>query len=345
RARLWLLALAPMIVLVIYLIIAHHLNQNRLTFPIYVPLAMTFFLLMTTYATHERPRPGGFYRFLYRLFDLEAYLPWSYAHRRKTVLHGRIRDMVATIGSSHSLENIFRRLSEILQCPVVLMNREKLALQTGSTPEIVAFPRAVLSTIDRMVVAHEITRALPDLHVLMTRHKVAAIVPFHPRSRAANWMLLGEGFSEQVYTPVDFDEVKRLFDQLADHLLDEQMHMRAELNQARRETQELHRQIADAAQHLEIVNKQLAERDIARRKSPPTSAAEPTELDAAMQEIATNRKTLADFVADVERRMITDALERCGGNQSKAAEYLGIRPNTLHYKMQRYGLHNHNKSD
>jgi hypothetical protein len=279
------------------------------------------------------------------LFDLESYLPWSKAYRRKTALYDRIRNMITGIGDSGSTRNIIRRLSDVLQCPVVLMNREQLAVQTGPKQEIETFPLAALPPIDRIVVAHEITRAMPDLYALMTHHKVAAIVPFHPHSRAANWMLLGEGFSEHVYTPADFDEVKRLFDWLADHLLDEQMHMRAELNQARRETQELHRQIADAAQHLETINKQLAERDIAHRKSPPTGAAEPTELDAAMQEIATSRKGLADFVADMERRMIVDALERCGGNQSKAAEDLGLRPNTLHYKIQRYGLHDHKKSD
>jgi transcriptional regulator with GAF, ATPase, and Fis domain len=72
----------------------------------------------------------------------------------------------------------------------------------------------VLPSIDRIVVAHEVARTTPDLHALMARHKVAAIVRFHPHSRSA-----------------------------------------------------------------------------------------------------------------------------------KAAEYLGLRPNTLHYKMQRYGLHNHNKSD
>ena len=338
RARLWLLALAPMITLVIYLIIAHHMNWNRLTFPIYVPIAMTFFLLMTTYATHERPRPGGFYRFLYRLFDLESYLPWSKAYRRKTALYDRIRNMIASIGDSGSTRNIIRRLSDVLQCPVVLMNREKLAVQTGPKQEIETFPLTALPPIDRIVVAHEITRAMPDLYALMTRHKVAAIVPFHPQSRAASWVLLGEGFSEQVYTPVDFDEVKRLFDRLADHMLDEQMQMRAELTLARRETQELHRHIADAAQHLEMINRQLAERDSARGKAPTSNTPAAAGLDAEVQEIAASRKTLADYVADLERSMIVNALERCGGNQSKAAEYLGLRPNTLHYKIQRYGL-------
>ncbi|OGI62127.1 MAG: hypothetical protein A2W18_01950 [Candidatus Muproteobacteria bacterium RBG_16_60_9] len=338
RARLWLLALSPMILLVIYMILAHHMGWRRLTFPVHIPIVVTFFLLMTTYATHERPHPGGFYRFLYRLFDLESYLPWSKAYRRKTALYDRIRNMIAGIGDSDSTKSIVRQLSDVLQCPVVLMNRERLAVETGQARELAEFPRAALPPVDRLVVAHEVARDLPDLRSLMAHHKVAAIVPFHPHSRAASWVLLGEGFSEQVYTPVDFDEVKRLFDRLADHMLDEQMHMRAELTLARRETQELHRHIADAAQHLHAIEKQLAEHKNARHENPPPSTADAAGHDAVAQEAATSRKSLADYVADLERRMIINALERCGGNQAKAAEYLGLRPNTLHYKMQRYGM-------
>lgn len=338
RARLWLLALSPMILLVIYMILAHHMNWHKLTFPVHIPIVVTFFLLMTTYATHERPRPGGFYRFLYRLFDLESYLPWSNTRRRKAALHNDIRNMTDNIGNAGSTRHIVRRLSEIFQCPAVLINREQLAVETGSSRDIAAFPRAALPSIDRIVVAHEVARTTPDLHALMARHKVAAIVPFHPHSRGANWMLLGEEFSEHVYTPADFDEVKKLFNRLADHLLDEQMHMREELRQAQREAQELHRYLAEATQQLEKINKELAERDVAQREGLLTGSAETTQLDKAVQELTASRKTLADFVADVERRMIIDALQRCSGNQSKAAEYLGLRPNTLHYKIQRYGL-------
>lgn len=338
RARLWLLALSPLILLVIYMILAHHMDWRKLTFPVHIPIVVTFFLLMTTYATHERPRPGGFYRFLYRLFDLESYLPWSNARRRKTAFHNQIRNIAANIGSSGSTSDIVRRLSEIFQCPAILTNREQLAVETELSREIAAFPRAVLPSIDRIVVAHEIARTTPDLHVLMARHKVAAIVPFHPHSRGANWMLLGEGFSEHVYTPVDFDEVKKLFKRLADHLLDEQMHMREELRQAQREAQELHGHLVDAAQQLEGINRQLAEHHVTQRERPQTAAAEFAQIDHDAREIAASRKTLAEFVADVERRMIVDALQRCGGNQAKAAEHLGLRPNTLHYKIQRYGL-------
>ena len=40
----------------------------------------------------------------------------------------------------------------------------------------------------------------------------------------------------------------------------------------------------------------------------------------------------------MEREIIYQVLEEAHGNQRKAARLLGVRPNTLHYKIQRMGL-------
>jgi DNA-binding protein Fis len=50
------------------------------------------------------------------------------------------------------------------------------------------------------------------------------------------------------------------------------------------------------------------------------------------------RKSLDECVADFEAELIRRTLEQCGGNKSKTARLLGLRPNTLHYKMVRHGL-------
>jgi two-component system response regulator AtoC len=47
---------------------------------------------------------------------------------------------------------------------------------------------------------------------------------------------------------------------------------------------------------------------------------------------------LADTLADVERRKIMDAMEKCGGNQTRAAKMLGISRNTLLARLDSYGL-------
>ena len=48
--------------------------------------------------------------------------------------------------------------------------------------------------------------------------------------------------------------------------------------------------------------------------------------------------TLADALADVERRMIADALRRHSGNISRAARELGLTRRGLYLKLERYQL-------
>jgi DNA-binding NtrC family response regulator len=48
--------------------------------------------------------------------------------------------------------------------------------------------------------------------------------------------------------------------------------------------------------------------------------------------------SLASAVAELERQRILDALEQCGGNQTRAARLLGISRNTLLARLDEYGL-------
>ena len=83
------------------------------------------------------------------------------------------------------------------------------------------FPREALKLVAHIIVANEIADSEPELHALMKRHKVGAIVPFNSHSAtSAHWMLLGEHFSDQVYSPLDFRVVESLFDKLAERFTD-----------------------------------------------------------------------------------------------------------------------------
>jgi transcriptional regulator with GAF, ATPase, and Fis domain len=68
--------------------------------------------------------------------------------------------------------------------------------------------------------------------------------------------------------------------------------------------------------------------------SPPTAA-------AALSAVPTSSPqniTLADALADVERRMIADALRRHNGNISRAARELGLTRRGLYLKLERHSL-------
>ncbi len=49
--------------------------------------------------------------------------------------------------------------------------------------------------------------------------------------------------------------------------------------------------------------------------------------------------SLREFLANIERSLILDTLERTKGDQKKAAEILGLKYTTLHEKIKRYHIY------
>ena len=49
-------------------------------------------------------------------------------------------------------------------------------------------------------------------------------------------------------------------------------------------------------------------------------------------------RKLGDTVGELERRMVAEALQRAGGNQSQAARMLGLTEQSLRYRIRKYGL-------
>ncbi len=63
----------------------------------------------------------------------------------------------------------------------------------------------------------------------------------------------------------------------------------------------------------------------------------PRDLEGRPPRLRVGRgRRLADVIADVERQMVRETLERCGGNQSRAARELGMTEQSLRYRLRRY---------
>ncbi len=75
-----------------------------------------------------------------------------------------------------------------------------------------------------------------------------------------------------------------------------------------------------------------------KRTSAPTTPSSPISTLASMPTNALQNVTLADALADVERRMIADSLRKHGGNISRAARELGLTRRGLYLKLERYQL-------
>jgi DNA-binding protein Fis len=329
KNSLMLVGVIPSALLVILVVSLQHFGIRIFNTTVTLPLTVTFFLAVTAYATHQ-----------YRLFDIKFFIPWSKVRQRKTAFYERIKAVIAEIADMSSVHRIVQSLSAALHCPVVLVGGPQPVLaMAGEALGVARFPVDELKKIDRIVVANEIVEAMPATHALMKRHKVAAIVPFHPHSAAAaSWMLLGEAFSEQVYSPLDFKVVENLFARLADHFLDKQLLLRSQLADAREEIHILHHRLATAWEQMETLRKKIGTLQQDDRSLRAHNAELVHRQLAAMKsEGWTNgakNQTLEERVAGFETRLIAEALEHCGGDYSRAAEVLGVPLFTLHQKVR-----------
>ena len=64
-------------------------------------------------------------------------------------------------------------------------------------------------------------------------------------------------------------------------------------------------------------------------------------LESLVSEMIERRIYLGEAVNEFERKFIQSALTKTGGNQTKAAEFLGVHRNTLSRKIVQHKLNGH----
>jgi hydrogenase-4 transcriptional activator len=99
---------------------------------------------------------------------------------------------------------------------------------------------------------------------------------------------------------------------------------------------EIQRVVARAEDGTIITPEQLSPE--LKRTSSPTTPTSPASTLASMASATLQNVTLADALAEVERRMIADALRRHGGNISRAARELGLTRRGLYLKLERHEM-------
>jgi DNA-binding NtrC family response regulator len=86
-----------------------------------------------------------------------------------------------------------------------------------------------------------------------------------------------------------------------------------------------------------VINPEQLSPELKRTSSPISSTTAVSTL-ASMSASSLQNITLADALAEVERRMIAEALRKHGGNISRAARELGLTRRGLYLKLERYDL-------
>lgn len=278
KNRLMVIALVPTGLLVTAVITIQHVGLKTFNATFTLPLAITFFILVAAYATHQ-----------YRLFDITFYVPGSKVRARKTAFYRRIRTLIAEIADLDSVNAAVNRLADTLQCPVSLIGGKKSVLAAGEARYMTEFPQTELRESKQIVVADEIADTQPQTHALMRRHGIAAIVPFsRPTSRnASGWLLLGNTFSEQVYSSLDFHLVEQLFDKMAELFVDKLLTVRSQLAGTNRQIHVLRGQQQTLAMRLARLtgeNRKLRDLNTRLLKEQPGDSLGPAEaaLDAPL---------------------------------------------------------------
>jgi DNA-binding NtrC family response regulator len=101
---------------------------------------------------------------------------------------------------------------------------------------------------------------------------------------------------------------------------------------------EIQRTVARAEDGAVITPEQLSP-ELKRTSSPTTpSAASIAAIPTSSNLQSAGPGTLAEALAEVERRMIADAMRRHGGNISRAARELGLTRRGLYLKLERHDL-------
>ena len=341
RNRLWLLALLPTGALLVYLIVANHFGAAKITSTIYVPIPMTIFLVVATYATYHK-----------RLPDLAFFIPGSRVRRRKAALYDRVQKMIAEIGRTRLDDELAENLARTFCCPVAIIDRDMPSLNAvNDAPAraendnlLAQFPPETLHKVNQIVVVDEIEESDPKLYEIMKRYNVEAVVPFKisPRDPIC-WVLFESPFVEAVHTPRDFKYLEMLFERIEASLLENVSPLRAQLGEATGKLERVKRQLAVSWHELEDLRRKVGLAESERYQlslhtdSPSIDHLQALESEVP-GEIVSGEQSLWRYLREREAIIVKAALKSCGGDKTRAARLLGVESQVLCRLIERHGL-------
>jgi hypothetical protein len=336
--RLLLLGFVPPVALALIVIGLQRFGFQGFNASVTLPLTSTVLLLLVAYALYRQ-----------RLIDPAFYIPWSACRRHRTALYRRIQEVTADLPALDSPREILQRLAEALGCRVALFGgphpwlvAPRSRAGDGDAWHVADFPGASLKGIDRILTVDELTDRDPELHALMKRYKVGAIVPLHPRgSTHAYSLLLDQRFNQEIYSSLDFKMVEQLFGATAQRFFEDFLLVRSQLEYVKEELRDATRNLVRTEQSLAGVkhelratrrqNEQLREEVARLRRAGFRVVSPPPAADDAAD-------SLGAFLAEREQDAVLAALARAEGNRLEAARLLGIAPEALERLIERHRL-------
>jgi len=214
--------------------------------------------------------------------------------------------MIAELEHPHANHKLAERLSQTFGCPVEIV---------GPAMSSSRLPTEALQKVRQVVVVDEIEEQDPQLFASMKRHKVDAVVPFEVSPNDSMcWALFGTPFVEEVYTPLDFTYLERLFDRIQMGLLENVLPLRSQLEEATGRLSEVKGQLAASWDELEELRRKVefaeAERYQLSQSAEPYSFHNlPALRWDVPEEIVSGARTIEQFLFDRESVVVSLALK------------------------------------
>lgn len=206
RCQIWMIAAMPASLIVIAVLVLLRLNIKWFNATVTLPIPMTLLLVAIGYCVHNR-----------RIIELSSYLPFTKHKRSRDALHTSLGTLAADVPRVASLKVLLDRLSGAIGSHVYLVGVDGLVC--GSAEIDADLSDLSLADVRETIVARE---AHGPLKQKMAQHRLGAIVPLFSTSEAARrWLVFGETFETQIYTPTDFQMLDVVVKQLAGRLLDQ----------------------------------------------------------------------------------------------------------------------------
>jgi hypothetical protein len=310
QCKLWMLTVTPPALLVVSVMILLHFEIWIYSATVTLPLLLTLHLAAIGYAVHSR-----------RIIEVDYYIPLSRKRRAKLEFYKRLLELFDERRPPTDMRAVLQRLHDTFGGPVCLVTRGgSQCVGTGGSSSLAGFPASALAPITQLATLDDLRDSDPAIVELMRRHGAAAIVPLPVNGDSiAQWIVIGEPFGSKVYSSLDFRFVQQMFDSLvaAVSRLPEYAPATA-----------LPVETAGDPQRRETVDQAPAPNVIMRS----ASEHRPTTDEPGIE------WTLEQRLQHIERSILEDTLKQCGGNQAEAARRLGLRPNTLYYKLLRHGI-------
>lgn len=302
RCVWWLVGAIPLVALIVVVVTLLHFEVRWFNSTVTAPLLVTALLGSVGYSVHNR-----------RIVEVDHFLPWSKTKKIKGALYSGLIELANYPHSVTTLDDLVNRISVILRCSVALLGNGGTVLANAGFEQLDLSDND-LRGIHQTLVVDEMSLSARALHQQLNSNGIGLVAPFFVGSRtSACWLILGRSCRDAVHAPRDFRVLEELFRRSAGAILD-QLLISREHGSA----------VSGAAANATDPS---GDRNISGEKTTPT---DPNGGRADIQ--------LPQLMAQLEADIIRQTLARCGGNQAEAARLLGIRPNTLYYKIGRYGL-------